>query len=133
MRVLFFPHRHVLSLFGRGEMEDERTVWLSAGARFPYLKHTDVVADALFLVLRNAFGNPGDVADFLLCQCQRYVLKRYWCKIHILMIEYLDDVARRERKDRQWLTCSLNLTHAYTTACVNCRVNVIFEISISFW
>jgi hypothetical protein len=29
------------------------------------LKNADVVADALFLVLSYAFGNPGNVADFL--------------------------------------------------------------------
>jgi hypothetical protein len=31
------------------------------------LEYADVVADPLLLVLRNAFGYPGDVADFL-CQ-----------------------------------------------------------------
>lgn len=29
------------------------------------LEHGDVVADPVFLVLRNALGDPGDVADFL--------------------------------------------------------------------
>ena len=30
-----------------------------------HLEHGDVVADPVFLVLRNALGDPGDVADFL--------------------------------------------------------------------
>jgi hypothetical protein len=30
------------------------------------LEHTDVVANALFLVLCDALGYPGDVANFLL-------------------------------------------------------------------
>lgn len=29
------------------------------------LEHTDVIADALLLVLRNALGYPGDVSDLL--------------------------------------------------------------------
>ena len=34
------------------------------------LEHGDVVADPVFLVLRNALGDPGDVADFLQEICQ---------------------------------------------------------------
>ena len=36
------------------------------------LEHGDVVADPVFLVLRNALGDPGDVADFLIKICQPY-------------------------------------------------------------
>lgn len=40
------------------------TRWESMLSSF-FLEHADVVADALLLVLRYAFGNPCDVPDFL--------------------------------------------------------------------
>jgi hypothetical protein len=76
----------------------------------PSLEHANIISNALFLVLRDAFRYPGDVADFL-----------------------LRDVSRLQHKTRRKHTCSRSLTQAYTTACVNCRVNASLEISISFW
>ena len=72
------------------------------------LEYTNIVSNTLFLVLCNALGYPGDVANFL---------------INMLAMRITGVGV---------LTCSRSLTQAYTMECVNCRVKASLEISISF-
>ena len=80
---------------------------------YPPSKHTDVVSYPVFLVLCNALCNPCHVSDFLSSQ------------ISIINSSISKTLVIRH-------TCSFSLTHAYTTACVNCLVNATLLSSISF-
>jgi hypothetical protein len=74
---------------------------------------SDVIPYSVLLVLGDAFSDPRDVAYFL----RRVSIP----------------AANQHRLGTfQRLTCSLSLTHAYMTACVNCWVKTSFDNSISF-
>lgn len=59
------------------------------------LEHGDVVADPVFLVLCNAFGDPGDVADFLREDGVSWLSVRLFLKYTLLDIPALSVLAMR--------------------------------------
>lgn len=62
-----FPCSRSSNAIGNAQNPQEALMYLGSHLS---LKHRDVVADPVFLVLSDALRDPGDVADFLEDMCQ---------------------------------------------------------------